>query len=97
MDEIIREIIKIDKDTQNMEETYEELIKEKENELKKTLTELEKSYLTENAQDQSAINDNITVELKHLEDIYTENMHNIDESYKRVKDQLIESIWNDLF
>jgi len=97
MDEIIREIINIDKDTLNMKKRYEESIKEKENELKKTLADLEKSYKVENAKGERINNEDITVELNNLEDIYTENMHNIDKTYKQLKDQLVENIWKDLF
>jgi predicted nuclease with TOPRIM domain len=97
MDDIIREIIKIDQDTLSMKKRYEELIKEKENELKKTLADLEKSYIVENVQHESMNSEDITVELNNLEDIYTENMHNIDKTYKQLKDQLVENIWKDLF
>lgn len=97
MDDIIREIIKIDQDTLSTKKRYEELIKEKENELKKTLADLEKSYIVENVQHESMNSEDITVELNNLEDIYTENMHNIDKTYKQLKDQLVENIWKDLF
>lgn len=97
MDDIIREIIKIDQDTLSMKKRYEESIKEKENELKKTLADLEKSYKVENAKVERINNEDIAVELNNLEDTYTENMHNIDKTYKQLKDQLVENIWKDLF
>lgn len=97
MDDIIREIIKIDQDTLSMKKRYEELIKEKENELKKTLADLEKSYKVENAKGERINNEDIAVELNNLEDTYTENMHNIDKTYKQLKEQLVENIWKDLF
>lgn len=97
MDEIIREIINIDKDTLNMKKKYEESIKEKENELKKTLADLEKSYKIENAKVERINNEDIAVELNNLEDTYTENMHNIDKTYKQLKERLVENIWKDLF
>lgn len=97
MDDIIREIIKIDQDTLSMKKRYEESIKEKENELKKTLADLEKSYIVENVQHESMNSEDIAVELNNLEDTYTENMHNIDKTYKQLKDQLVENIWKDLF
>ncbi|NLY77666.1 MAG: hypothetical protein GX080_06210 [Tissierellia bacterium] len=96
MDQVIREIISIDKETLNMKERYEELLKEKESQLKKTLADLEKASI-ENLYKPSSNGIDMTVELKNLEDIYIENMHNIDKVYKELKVQLIEDIWNDLF
>jgi len=97
MDEVIREIIKIDKETLSMKQRYEKLLRDKENELKKTLADLEKDYIEEDVHRVSANSRDITAELKHLDDIYKQNMHNMDEAYKKLKGQLIESIWNDIF
>ena len=60
MDEVIREIIKIDKETLNMKERYEELLKKKENELKKTLADLEQDYIEE--------------DYKQTEEVYSEQI-----------------------
>lgn len=97
MDQVIREIIDIDKETFHMKQAYEELLREKESNLRKTLANLEKNFIGEDINKQTTANIDVTAELKHLEDACAKNMQNMDEVYKRLKAQLIENIWNDLF
>lgn len=98
MDEVIKDIINIDKATLRMKQQYEKIIKEKENEIRIILADLEKNYIEEDIlQENSSNQDDIMAELAYLEDVYRKNMDNLDKTYKNIKYKIIENIWNDLF
>lgn len=98
MDEVIKDIINIDKATLRMKQQYEKIIKEKENEIRIILADLEKNYIEEDIlQENSSNQGDIMAELAYLEDVYRKNIDNLDKAYKTIKYKIIENIWNDLF
>lgn len=98
MYEVIRDIISIDKETVKMKQRYEDIIKEKENEIRKALQNLEKNYGKEIFLHENSNNpDDIKAILTQIEDTYVKNMDKLNKAYEDIKDKVLENIWNDLF
>ncbi|MBU5313650.1 hypothetical protein KQI38_16625 [Tissierella carlieri] len=101
MDEIINKIINIDKETVRMKLKTEEIIGDKEKELKETLQELEKKYVEEGRlEGEKTYNEiirNGELEIERLKSQDVETLERIDKVYKGSKDKLIEGLWNSLF
>lgn len=97
MDEIIKEIIKIDRKTIDIKEKYEGIIKEKEAELREALQKLENEY-KEISTHEDTLNttDSITNELENLEKLCAKNIANMDKTYNNLKNNLVEDIWKEL-
>lgn len=101
MDEIINKIINIDKETVRMKLRTEEIIRDKEKELKETLQDLEKKYLEEGRLEGEKIYSKIMrdgeTEIERLQSQDIGILKNIDDVYKKNKDKLILDLWNSLF
>ena len=101
MDETINKIINIDKETVRIRERTEEIIREKEKELKETLQELEKNYMEEGRlEGEEAYNQIIKsgeTEIENLQSQDVDTLKSIDNIYKKNKDKLIEALWSSLF
>lgn len=100
MDDITKKIINIDNITLKMKNRYGVMMSEKEDELRDYILELEKSYSNDTILEadkayQDIIN-KVEVNLKESEKAKT-NYSNIDNNYNKIKGNLIENIWEDLF
>lgn len=100
MDEITKKIINIDNVTIKMKARYDELKVKKEEEFKESLQELEKKYSNESIEDGEKIYqdilDNADLEIKKLINAKNNYVNN-DNAYNKLKKNLIESLWSDLF
>lgn len=100
MDEITKKIISIDNVTIKMKARYDELKIKKEEEFKESLQELEKKYSNESIVDGEKIYqeilDKADIEIKKLVNA-KDNYVNNDNTYNKLKKNLIESLWSDLF
>ncbi len=101
MDEIINKIISIDKETVRMKLKTEEIIMNKEKELKEILQELEKKYMEEGRLEGEKIYTEILrngeIEIERLKSQDIETLERIDKVYRENKSRLIEDLWNSLF
>ncbi len=101
MDEVINKIINIDKETVKMRLRTEEIIRDKEKELKETLQDLEKKYLEEGRLEGEKIYNKIMkdgeTEIERLQSQDIGILKNIDDVYKKNKDKLVLDLWNSLF
>lgn len=98
MYEVIREIINIDRETVKMKQRYEEIIKDKENEIRKALQDLEKSseeesFLHENL----STPDDVKTIVSQIEEVYEKNIDKLNKAYNDIKGKIVEDIWKDLF
>lgn len=98
MYEVIREIINIDRETVKMKQRYEEIIKDKENEIRKALQDLEKSseeesFLHENL----STPDDVKAIVSQIEEVYEKNIDKLNKAYNDIKGKIVEDIWKDLF
>lgn len=101
MDRIANEIINIDKETVKIKLKTEEIIENKEKELKETLQSLEKEYSEEGRLESEVIYKKIIelgkIETDRLEFEDSKVLKDIENIYIGKKDKLIESLWNSLF
>ncbi len=101
MDETINKIINIDKETVRMKLKTEEIIREKEKELKDTLQDLEKNFMEEGRLEGERIYNQIIkngeIEIEKLQSQDIETLKSIDNVYRKNKALLTEALWNSLF
>lgn len=101
MDEIVKKIIDMDRDTIKIKLKTEEIIVNREKELKETLHELEKAYLEESRLEGDRIYKEIIktgeLEMARLESSDSEILKRIDNVYKGKKEKLIEDLFESLF
>lgn len=101
MDKIVNEIINIDKETVKIKKKTEEIVLNKEKELKETIQRLEKEYIEDGKlESESMYNDIIESgksEISKLESEDNKILQKIDNLYKDKKDKLIEDLWTSLF
>lgn len=99
MNEITKKIISIDNATVGMKARYADLINKKETELRDKLQVLEKKYTTESIEEGERIYQEIVNQsenqIKNSKD--STNFDNIDNTYNKLKSNLIDKLWNDLF
>lgn len=100
MDEITKKIINIDNVTIKMKARFDESKIKKEDELRYALQELEKKYSNESTEDGERIYqeilDKADIEIDKLNKA-KENYVNNDNTYSKLKKNLIETLWSDLF
>lgn len=101
MDEIVKRIINIDKDATNVKLKTEEIIIQRETQLKENLQELEKRLMEEarlEGEDiyKKTIKDG-EEEIERLESKDRNILKDIEDSYKKKKTKLVEDLWVDLF
>lgn len=101
MDETINKIISIDKETVRMKLKTEEIIREKERELKDIIQNLEKNFMEEGRLEGERIY-NKTIkdgekEIERLQSQDVETLKSIENVYRKNKSQLVEALWNSLF
>lgn len=101
MDEIVKKIIDMDRDTVKIKLKTEEIIVNREKELKETLQELEKKYLEESRLEGDRIYKEIIKtgesEMTRLESSDIEALKKIDNIYKGKKQILVEDLFKNLF
>ena len=101
MEDVIRKIVNIDKETIKIKEKTEEIINTKERELKEVLQSLEKEYLEEGKlEGDKKYKEIIEIGRKETEELQKEEektLKNIDNLYKGKKDKLVEELFHSLF
>jgi vacuolar-type H+-ATPase subunit H len=101
MDEIINNIMNIDKETVKIKLKTEELIENKEKELREALQKLEKDYMEEGRLEGERIYNEVIkngeLETKQMKSEDMKTLNSIDDVYKKNKDQLVDGLWNSLF
>ncbi|MDR7857391.1 hypothetical protein [Tissierella sp.] len=101
MDQIINNILNIDKETVKMKLKTEELIENKEKELKEAIQELEKNYMEEGRLEGERVYNEVIkngeLEIKQMQSMDMKTLNSIDDVYKKNKDQLVEELWKNLF
>ncbi len=101
MDEIINNIMNIDKETVEMKLKTEELIENKEKELREAIQKLEKDYMEEGRSEGERIYNEVIkngeLEIKQMKSEDMKTLNSIENKYKENKDQLVEGLWNSLF
>lgn len=100
MDEITKKIINIDNSTLKMKNRYEFIMTEKEDELRNSLLQLENIYsnqtIVEGDKAYKDIINKTELDLKGSGRAKT-NYNNIDNNFHKIKADLIDNIWEDLF
>lgn len=102
MEDVAKRIVKLDKETSNMKEKYEQIIEGKDEELREKLLELEKKYANESRLEIEKIQNEILNQTDNESmklDLKAEDMHNldsIDKTYKSIKDGLLNKLWDQL-
>lgn len=100
MDDITKKIINIDNITLKMKSRYEVMITEREEKLRDSILDLEKVYsnntILEGDKAYQDIINKAELNLKGSGKAKT-NYNNIDNIYNKIKGNLIEAIWEDLF
>ena len=101
MDEIINNIMNIDKETVEMKLKTEELIENKEKELREAIQKLEKGYMEEGRSEGERIYNEVIkngeLEIKQMKSEDMKTLNSIENKYKENKDQLVEGLGNSLF
>ena len=101
MDKIVNEIINIDKETVKIKKKAEEIIENKEKELRETIQRLEKEYIEDGKLESESIYNDIIKsgkeEISKLESEDNKTLKLIDNLYRVKKDKLIEDLWTSLF
>lgn len=101
MDDIVKKIISIDKDAANIKLKTEEIMNQRERQLKENLQELEKRYMEEGRIEGEDIYKKIIKEseeeIERLESKDSKILKDIENSYKEKKKRLVEDLWVGLF
>lgn len=100
MDDITKKIINIDNITLKMKSRYEVMMTEKEDKLRDSILEIEKIYSNDTIIEGDKVYQDIinTVELELKGSGKAKiNYSNMDNNYNKIKGNLIEDIWEDLF
>ncbi|WMM24608.1 hypothetical protein RBU61_16995 [Tissierella sp. MB52-C2] len=101
MDDIVKKIISIDKDAVNIKLKTEEIMNQRERQLKENLQELEKRYMEEGRIEGEDIYKKIIKEseeeIERLEYKDSKILKDIENSYKENKKRLVEDLWVGLF
>ena len=101
MDDIVKKIISIDKDAVNIKLKTEEIMNQRERQLKENLQELEKRYMEEGRTEGEDIYKKIIKEseeeIERLESKDSKILEDIENSYKEKKKRLVEDLWVGLF
>ncbi|TJX14909.1 hypothetical protein E9840_04195 [Tissierella creatinini] len=102
MDEIINGIINLDNETNIMKDKYEDIIQGKDEELRLRLIELEKSFSNETKTEISNMLHEILWNSADnfdagSDDVFTGYMNKLENTYKNIKDRLVEETWRELF